>query len=168
MPEPAPRRGLFAFVVGPGSAGWGASLGLLLLRLGFGGFMASHGWGKFQMVLEGKFDQFGDPIGLGSGLSLVLAAGSEFFCALLVALGLVTRAAAVPVAFTMGVAAFVAHGADPWTMGEGARLFQAGLAKSWSSKEPALLFLIPFAALVFTGAGKFSLDALLARRAGKD
>ena len=48
------------------------SIGLLILRLGMGGYMASHGWGKLQMVLARNFDQFGDPIGLGSGLSLVL------------------------------------------------------------------------------------------------
>ncbi len=46
----------------------GNSLGLLVLRLGTGGYMLTHGWGKLQMVLAGDFDKFGDPIGLGSGL----------------------------------------------------------------------------------------------------
>ena len=32
-----------------------------------------------------------------------------------------------------------------------------------ASKEPALLFLVPFLALVFTGAGRFSLDGLIWR-----
>jgi uncharacterized membrane protein YphA (DoxX/SURF4 family) len=32
------------------------------------------------------------------------------------------------------------------------------------SKEPALLFLIPFLALVFTGAGRFSIDGLIWRQ----
>lgn len=32
-----------------------ASLGLLVLRLGMGGYMAAaHGWGKAQMVMAGK------------------------------------------------------------------------------------------------------------------
>lgn len=137
------------------------SVGLLILRLGVGAYMASHGWGKLQMVLAGDFDKFGDPIGLGSGLSLVLVTTAEFFCALLVMVGFATRLAAVPIVFGMGVAAFVAHANDPWSMETAAKLFMAGESKSWASKEPALLFLIPFLALIFTGAGKFSIDGLI-------
>src|SRR5688500_17858051 len=77
------------------------SIGLLILRLGIGGFMASHGWGKFQMMLTGDFDNFADPIGLGKGLSLVLVVMAEFFGALLVMLGLATRFAAATVVFAM-------------------------------------------------------------------
>ena len=140
------------------------SWGLLILRLGAGLFMATHGWGKFQTVLAGNFDQFGDPIGLGKPASLILATSAEFFCALLVAVGLFTRLAALPLVFTMGVAAFVVHASDPLTMQEGAELFRAELAKSWSSKEPALLYLSAFLALALTGAGRYSLDAVLASR----
>ena len=140
------------------------SVGLLILRLGFGGFMLGHGWGKLQMLLAGEFDKFGDPIGLGSGPSLVLVVLAEFVCALLVMVGFATRLAAVPVVAAMAVAAFVAHGGDPLTMGEGARLFMSSESKSWASKEPALLFLVPFLALVFTGAGRLSLDGLTRSR----
>jgi putative oxidoreductase len=93
----------------------------------------------------------------------VLAVLAEFVCAVLVVVGFATRFAAVPVVVTMAVAAFVVHGSDPWSMGEAARRFMAGESKSWASKEPALLFLIPFLALVFTGAGKFSVDGLIRR-----
>jgi putative oxidoreductase len=144
--------------------GTATSAGLLVLRVGIGGFMATHGWGKVQMVIDGRFAEFGDPVGIGSGPSLVLAAGAEFVCALLVVLGLATRLAALPPAITMFVAAFVAHGRDPWTMQEGFRRFMAKEAESWASREPALLFLIPFLALVLTGAGRFSLDALVGPR----
>jgi putative oxidoreductase len=125
------------------------SVGLLVLRLGIGGFMLTHGWGKLQMVLAGDFDKFGDPLGLGSGLSLVLVTGAEFCCALLVVAGFATRLAAAPIVFTMAVAAFRFHANDPWTLGPGA------------SKEPALLYMTPFLALIFTGAGKFSVDGLI-------
>ena len=128
------------------------SLGLLILRVGMGAYMASHGWGKVQMVLEGDAESFGDPIGLGKEASLWLAAAAEFLCAILVVIGLATRFAAAAIVFTMGVAAFVVHAADPWTMGDGL------------SKEPALLYLVGFLTLVFTGAGAFSLDAALVRR----
>lgn len=142
----------------------GPSIGLLVLRVGIGGFMATHGWGKVQMLLAGDFDKFGDPIGLGSALSLILVTGAEFVCALLVLAGAFTRFAAIPPAFAMGVAAFVAHSKDPWTMGEGFRRFFAKEAESPASKEPALLFLIPFLALVFLGAGRYSVDEFLRLR----
>lgn len=137
------------------------SIGLLVLRLGIGGFMASHGWGKVQMIFNGQFEMMGDPIGLGPHLSLVAVAGAEFLCALLVVIGLGTRFAAAPVVFAMTIAAFAIHSSDPLTMSEGARLFFAGEAKSWASKEPALLFALAFFALVFTGAGKLSIDGLI-------
>jgi len=137
------------------------SIGLLVLRVGVGVYLATHGWGKLQMVLDGSFDKFTDPIGIGSGPSLVLVTLAEFVCALLVALGLVTRLAAIGPVVAMSIAAFVVHGSDPWTMQEAARIFRAGEADSWSSKEPALLYLIPFLALVFTGPGRLSLDAWL-------
>ncbi len=126
------------------------AIGLLVLRVGVGGFMMSHGWGKFSKVLAGNFE-FADPLGLGPEISLVSAAGAEFICAGLVIIGLATRFSAAAVAFTMGVAAFVVHASDPWTMGAGA------------SKEPALLFGIAFLALVLTGPGRIALDALIVK-----
>lgn len=125
--------------------------GLLLLRLGIGLLMAfSHGLGKVQKFLAGGPYQWADPIGLGPGVSLFLAGGAEFFCALAIAVGLATRLAALPLAFTMAVAAFVVHAQDPF-----------------AKKEFALLFLIPTLALVLTGPGRFSLDALIAGRRSK-
>jgi putative oxidoreductase len=140
------------------------SVGLLILRLGFGGYLATHGWGKLQMVLGGQFDRFSDPIGIGSGASLVLVMFAEFFCSILVMLGLATRLAAIPVVIAMAVAAFVAHWNDPWTMGEAARLFYSGASTSWASKQPALLFMIAFLTLIFTGPGRFSADASIRAR----
>jgi putative oxidoreductase len=132
------------------------SLGLLALRVGVGCFMASHGWGKLQMALAGA--EFADPIGIGTTASLWLVVIAELVCALLVVVGLATRFAAPLVVFAMGVAAFVVHGADPWSMETAARL------GSPASKEPALLYLIPFLALALTGAGRYSLDAWIAGR----
>ena len=43
-----------------------ASIGLLILRIGIGGYLITHGWGKLQMLLAGGADKFGDPIGLGA------------------------------------------------------------------------------------------------------
>lgn len=123
-------------------------IGLLLLRLGIGGLMLTHGWPKVQKVLNGDF-QFGDPIGLGAAPSLVLAATAEFLFALLVMLGVKVRWTAIPPAITMAVAAFVAHAGDPI-----------------GKREKALLFLVGFAALALLGGGRYALDALLSRRGG--
>ncbi|MEQ8764201.1 MAG: DoxX family protein [Planctomycetota bacterium] len=125
------------------------SLGLLILRVGFGVYMMTHGWGKVQMVMDGEFGEM-DPIGLGPKMSMIFAAAAEFGGALLVVLGLGTRFGAAAVAFTMGVAAFVVHANDPWTM-----------SAAGNGKEPALLFMTAFLSLVFTGAGRFSVDAWL-------
>jgi putative oxidoreductase len=137
------------------------SAGLLILRLGIGGYMLTHGWGKVQRVIAGEFEGFPDPFGLGSTGSLLLVAFAEFVCALLVMAGLATRLAAVPIAFAMGVAAFWAHGADPWTMGRAAELYAAGEAEHAGSKQPALMYMTVFLALIFTGPGRLSVDAIL-------
>ncbi|MHB8782714.1 MAG: DoxX family protein [Desulfobacteria bacterium] len=141
-----------------------ASIGLLILRIGTGGYLITHGWGKLQMLLAGDAEKFGDPVGLGSTLSLALVTTSEFLCAVLIIIGLATRLAAVPVVISMAVAAFVIHARDPWTMEAAAKAFFGGASKTWFSKEPALLYLIPFLSLVFTGGGKLSLDRLIAIR----
>jgi putative oxidoreductase len=135
------------------------SAGLLILRLGIGGYLLTHGVGKLQRLIDGE--PFSDPIGLGPTASLVLIAFAEFFCTILVMIGLATRVAAVPIVFAMAVAAFVAHANDPWTAAEGARLFRDGEATSWASRQPALMFLVVVLSLIFTGAGRFSIDALI-------
>lgn len=137
------------------------SIGLLILRLGVGGYMASHGVGKFTKLMRGEAVLMEDPVGWGLGLSSFLIVFAEFFCALFVMAGFATRFSAAILVIAMAVAAFVAHGADPWSSETAAMAFFEGKSKVWFSKEPALLFLIPFLALVFTGAGKVSVDGVL-------
>ena len=116
-------------------------LGLLFLRLSAGGLMAySHGWGKLQKLMSGDMG-FADPIGVGEEVSLVLTVFAEFFCGILVAVGLFTRAALIPLIITMWVAVFIIHADDPF-----------------GKQEFGLLYLIPYLALYFTGPGKISLD----------
>jgi putative oxidoreductase len=122
----------------------GTDLGLLLLRLGTGLLMATHGYDKLLNLLAGNSADFPDPLGVGPTFSHVLAVGGEFFCSVLLALGLLTRPAALGLIATTLTIAFGVHGADPL-----------------SDKEHALLFLIPALALLLTGPGRFSLDATL-------
>lgn len=120
-------------------------LGLLLIRVIAGLFMAfGHGLGKFQKFFSGEEIKFMDFLGLGMSASLFLAMFAEFFMALLVAIGLFTRVTTIPLIITMFVAAFVAHGADPF-----------------AKKEMSLLFLTMFTALFLTGGGKYSVSNLL-------
>lgn len=117
--------------------------GLLLLRAGAAIPMFwQHGWHKVTHFGE-MMDRFSDPIGLGPAISLGLVTFAETACAALVALGLWTRLATVPVVIAMGVAAFMAHGDSPF-----------------NKQEPALLYLIAFATIFFTGSGRFSLHRL--------
>ena len=148
----------------PPTDAFSISLGLLILRLGIGGYMLTHGVGKLQMLIDGKATDFPDPIGVGGPISLVLVTVAEFLCAILVMAGLYTRVAALPVVIAMTVAAFVVHGGDPWTMQAAATAFAAGEASSWSSKEPALLYLLVFLSLASTGAGGLSIDSWRERR----
>lgn len=121
------------------------SVGLLVLRLGLGGTMVyGAGWNKLKLLLDGNYNIVGDPIGLGAGLSSFLIVAAEFLAAGLVAIGLVTRLAALGPVCAMSVAFFVAHAEDPF-----------------ARKMAPLVFLVGFAAIVFTGPGRFSVDALL-------
>jgi len=114
--------------------------GLLILRIMAGAAMITHGWPKFQNVINGNF-QFGDPIGLGVETSLVLAAFAEFICSLLVIAGFFTRLATIPLIINMSVAFFIAHSADDFGV-----------------KEKAFLYLGMFIVLLLTGPGKYSID----------
>ena len=120
---------------------------LLVLRISIAFLMIQHGLPKLSKLLEGGEIQFANPIGLGPGISLALAVFAEFFCSILIGIGLGTRLASIPLLITMFVAAFITHGADP-------------LAR----KELAILYLLFYMVLLVTGSGKFSLDFLLTRK----
>ena len=127
------------------------SLGLFLHRVVFGGFMlVGHGWGKL-MSFNDHAGGFPDPLGIGPHASMAGAVFCEVVCAALLVAGLLTRPAALGLVFTMAVAGFVVHGADPLFMGNGA------------AKEPALIYLAGYFLLLFTGPGRYSLDHLITR-----
>lgn len=109
--------------------------------------LIGHGWGKL-MTFGDRVEGFPDPLGIGSFASLLGAVLAETVFAALVTAGFLTRAALVPLIFTMGVAAFIIHGGDP--------LFGPGPAK-----EMALLYLSAYAVILIGGPGKFSADHYL-------
>lgn len=125
------------------------SLGLLLLRVTFGCLMLVHGLQKLTGFSE-IADSFPDPLGMGSQLSLIAAIGAEVGCSLLLIVGLGTRFAAVPLAFTMLIALFVVHAEHEWKV-----------------KELAACYLAVYAVIAISGPGIFSIDHLISRRSAK-
>ena len=122
-------------------------LGLLVLRISMGCLMLfGHGMDKLLNFTD-KAEAFPDPLGIGSTTSLVLAVLAEFGCSLLLAAGLLTRIAVLPLIATMTVAALLVHADDPW-----------------KTKELAVVYLAVFSALLITGGGRFALDRLLWNR----
>jgi len=114
-------------------------LALLILRLGFGGLMLTHGIPKINRLSDPS--GFPDPLGIGSMPTLILALIGEVLAPVLIIMGLKTKLAAVPAAITMAVAAFVVHANDPI-----------------GTKEKALLFLFAFVVIFLAGPGSFSID----------
>jgi putative oxidoreductase len=123
-------------------------LGLLVMRLAFATFMVvGHGWGKFQRLTSGREITFRDPLGIGSELSFYLVTSAEFFCAILVGIGVLTRLSLVPLIIAMGVAAFIHHADD-----------------EFRDKERALMYFVAWVGLFLTGPGRFTLQNLVAGR----
>jgi putative oxidoreductase len=70
--------------------------------------MMTHGWSKLERILEGNLS-FGDPLGLGSTLSLYLVTFVELVAPIFIIVGFKTRIMALITSFAMAVAAFIAH-----------------------------------------------------------
>ncbi len=123
------------------------SFAILLLRVGAGLLMLmNHGFDKLAHFSE-KAGRFADPFGIGSSTSLALVVFAEFFCAAFIVLGLFTRLACIPLIIDLGVAFFTAHRMN----------FSGGPGGG----ELALMFLIVFTTLLFTGPGRVSLDRFI-------
>ena len=119
----------------------------LILRLGFGlNMILGHGWGKFLKLISGEEINFPSILGLSPTMGLALAVLGEFIACLFIVIGYKTKYAVVFAVATMAVAAFIAHGDDPW------------FARGGPSKEMAVLYLVGFISIYFVGSGKFSLD----------
>lgn len=120
-------------------------LALFMLRSVSGGVMLlAHGLPKLYRLFSPGEINFADPLGIGTIPSLVLVVLSEFFCSILVIVGLFTRASLILLIITMFVAGFIHHAADPF-----------------AQKEKALLFLLIYVFLFITGPGKYSLNRII-------
>ncbi|MDB1124011.1 DoxX family protein [Vibrio algarum] len=130
----------------------------LILRAPLGVILAAHGSQKLfswfgGYGLEGT-GQWMASIGFEPGYLMALLAGSaEFFGGLALLLGLLTRPAALAVAFTMAMAMTVHIG--------------NGLFVSNNGYEFALMLTVASLSLVFQGGGRYSVDQLLLNKLDK-
>jgi putative oxidoreductase len=133
-------------IFAPGNDSCATSGGLLALRLFFGLTMViHHGWDKL-MTFSDKSSTFPDPMHVGHAVSMGLTVFAEVAAAILLALGLLTRFAALVLAIEMGVAFMLIH-----------KMAMSGMM----SGEMALVYFGAYLTLLLAGGGKFSTDKLL-------
>ena len=129
------------------------STAALALRIPVGIIFAAHGAQKLfgwfgGYGLEGTGQFFGS-IGLSPGYLMALLAGAaEFFGGLALIFGLLVRPAAASLAFTMLVAIFAVH-------------FSKGFFMDKGGYEYALALFAASLSLIFSGAGRLSVDRTL-------
>jgi putative oxidoreductase len=133
-------------------AGWAP----LALRIPVGIILLAHGGQKLFGLFGGYglagTGQWMDSVGIHPGYLMALLAGSaEFFGGLALLFGLLVRPAAAAVAFTMLVAIFSVH-------------ISKGLFMANNGYEYALALLAVTVALLVSGAGRLSVDEVLATR----
>ena len=139
--------------------GTDAGFGPLALRIPIGIIFIAHGaqklFGAFGGYgLEGT-GQFMASLGLTPGYLMALLAGSaEFFGGLALLFGVLVRPAAAALAFAMLVAIFSVH-------------FKNGLFMDKNGYDYALALVAASVSLLFSGAGKLSVDAALAQRSAR-
>lgn len=126
-------------------------LGLLYARLtGAALLLAVHGLPKL-LHWRSELAHIDDPLGLGPGVTLSCALFAEIVCPLLVAAGLFTRLACLPVLFLLAVSMVLVH--PDWSLEQG----QFG----W-------LLIIVFGTIALAGPGRFSVDAWWRRRSARE
>ncbi len=140
---------------GPSDLPWAGEIGWLVLRVAAGlGLALVHGWGKLSHeTLTGavawgpKADFIAGVAALGFPLPTFFAwcaALAEFAGALLVAIGFLTRPAALVVVFNMSVALFLVH-----------------QGRGFGEGELAMLYGSIMLAFCLVGAGRVSVDRAL-------
>ena len=117
---------------------------LLILRLLFGLLLMWHGLTKMSSF-ESIVDTFPNPLGLGSRFSLYMIIFVEVFCSVGVIFGAFYRLALIPMIFSMCVAFLLVHRGQPF-----------------AAKELAFIYLVVFVVLFVMGAGRYSLDNVIA------
>ncbi|HWP31758.1 MAG TPA: DoxX family protein [Fimbriimonadales bacterium] len=132
---------------GSGANSLVGEFGAFIIRFAFGlTLMLAHGLGKLPpnaKFIEGV-GNLGFPVPEFFAWCSALA---EFLGGALLAVGLLTRLAALSIVINMAVAYFMVHGADPF-----------------QKKEMAMLYGVVALGFLFFGGGKLSLDGVISKR----
>jgi putative oxidoreductase len=141
-------------ILSPEARGLASDAGLLLLRAGVGVIFIAHGWGDASQP-GGAATNIENYRGAGIPLPEVSAwfgAYMQLVGGIAVIAGVLTRLAGAGLAVVMAGALIFVHPGEPLVMGQ-----------DGSGSGFALIMLAASLALVGAGAGRFSLDRLLAR-----
>lgn len=123
-----------------------ADLAILLFRLILGGIFVYHGYTKV-LAYNTIAPHFPDLIGIGGKTSFLLVIFAELICGFLIAIGLLTRLAVIPILITMIVAFFMAHAKDAFAM-----------------KEIPFIYLLMCLPIFIAGSGRYSVDRMIQGR----
>ena len=128
------------------------SLSILVLRLWLGLTMfCNHGLDKLAHFND-NVASFPDPLGLGKEASFTLVLFAEVVCSLLLAIGFLTRLAAMVLVIDLVVAFAMVHKYALSGAGNG---------------ELAFIYLAGFVALHLSGGGSFSVDMVVFSKKSK-
>ena len=119
------------------------NVAMLLLRVGFGVLLLPHGYDKLVHFATMK-THFINFLGMGQTMSLALTVFSEFFCSMLLILGLFSRLACIPLIIGMCVVVAKAHNYD-----------------FFGDAEHGAMYLVGFLVIFLVGPGKISVDGVI-------
>ena len=133
------------------------SLGLLLIRIIIGVVMAFYGYEKLMHFSEMAASDFWAKeisfLGFTGKIPLALTVFAEFFCSLLLLIGLFTRLALIPLLICMGYIIIVV-----------AQFSIIDSGDNGIQVNTAFVYFMIYLALFLTGPGKYSIDAQLSKK----
>ena len=132
-------------------------LGLLLIRIIIVVLMVFYGYEKFihfdTMAASDFWAKNVNFLGFTGKVPLALTVFAELFCSILLIIGLFTRWSLIPLLICMAYIFIVI-----------ADLHIVNTSENGTEFNPAFVYFVIYAALFFTGPGKYSADYLLSKK----
>lgn len=133
------------------------SLGIFLIRIIIGVLMAFLGYEKLihfnEMAASDFWTKNVSFLGMSGSIALGLTVFAEFFCSLLLTIGLFTRLSLIPLIICMG---YIVVSIAQFSVLES--------GDHGTNVNTAFVYFVIYIGLFFTGAGKYSLDYLIGKK----